>query len=236
MKKIMLMLMLSMSILIYAACQDDPGTKKKKDKVSDIKDTGSDKKSTSSTDVVKYSEDNTKTDTNSQSKKDSEQDELIKKAVVIEMPCSCNNVGSSKEDILCALDICDASVVQANDITSAINDWDFQCTLDETYEAVNHFGDKSNHLGAKLNDSYVLLGTGPVVNEGTIHSWGCTRSDLDDGKHDGVPDPIVEGDVMYDPVDWKISMTAPKEAQGFQLQYVFFSEEYDDYISSDRND
>jgi hypothetical protein len=41
---------------------------------------------------------------------------------------------------------------------------------------------------------------------------------------------------IYDVVEWRMILTAPEEAKAFRLKYVFFSEEYDDWISSSFND
>jgi hypothetical protein len=41
---------------------------------------------------------------------------------------------------------------------------------------------------------------------------------------------------MYDIVEWSITLTAPASAKAFSISYVFFSAEYDEWISSQYND
>jgi hypothetical protein len=104
-----------------------------------------------------------------------------------------------------------------------------QCTQDDTYEAVAKFGTSSD-LDPKLNGSYALVATGPAT--GTAHSVGCdkyTVNGTDVYPGDGNKD-------MYDVVEWKIKLKAPAGAKSFSFKYVFFSEEYDDYISTPYND
>jgi hypothetical protein len=146
----------------------------------------------------------------------------------IPMDCSdCPAVGSTLEHMLCAFDICDPEVVESHTYTAqtALEG----CALEDTYEAVAHFGSPGNGLGAQLNESYALMASGIAV--GTTHSGYCTSSMT------GGTDPYsTEGFTTYDPFDWRITLTAPSGAEGFQFKYVFFSEEYDDYIGTSVND
>jgi hypothetical protein len=41
---------------------------------------------------------------------------------------------------------------------------------------------------------------------------------------------------IYDVVEWRMVLTAPEVAKAFRFKYVFFSEEYDDFISTAYND
>ncbi|MCP4675449.1 MAG: hypothetical protein GY854_08080, partial [Deltaproteobacteria bacterium] len=82
----------------------------------------------------------------------------------IEMNCSqCESIGNSLENMLCALDICDDSVVVEYDYTSP---QEFETefppiyTIEDTYEAVARFGDQDNDLEPKLNGAYALMSTG----------------------------------------------------------------------------
>jgi hypothetical protein len=153
---------------------------------------------------------------------------------VLVMDCSdCDAIGNTLNNMLCAFDICDEEVVSANAINSLLP-FVFQCEVEDTYEAVEHFGGASNDLAPLLNGSYALLATGKANSSDMTHSDDCSHY----SANDGLVDPWVDDDTssVYDPVEWTIQMTAPQAAKGFRFKYVFFSEEYDDYISSPYND
>ena len=140
----------------------------------------------------------------------------------------CPAVGPTLENLLCALDICDPEVVSDQEYLTLVSFGD-ACVLEDTYEAVAQFGDETNDLAPKLNDSYALVATGPA--EGTEHSTSC------DDYLTTVTDPYT-GDLqdIHDAMQWRLTLIAPADAEAFRFKYVFLSEEYDDYISSDYND
>ena len=146
---------------------------------------------------------------------------------VIEMDCSnCPSVGSTLEHMACAFDLCDGNVVLDQSYTTPCP---FSyCAIEDTYEAVAHFGLATNGLAPKLNGSYALVATGPAT--GTEHTTWCDSMC-------GLPDPwSSENYQTYDIVKWRLILKAPDEALGFRFKYVFFSEEYDDFISTMFND
>jgi hypothetical protein len=137
----------------------------------------------------------------------------------------CSGVGTAMENMLCAFDICDENLVESAEILTPTG-----ADPTGTMEGVNQFGATTNGLGPKLNDSYTLLASGPA--NGTEHStW------IDPGTG-GILDEFCpqEDYSIYDVVEWKLILEAPDEAHGFGFKYVFFSEEYDDYISTVFND
>jgi hypothetical protein len=146
---------------------------------------------------------------------------------VIPMDCSdCPAVGANLEAMLCAIDLCDDSLVKRNEY-NGLNEPgpDDYCLLEDTYEAVTHFGDSTNDLAPRLNDSYALMASGPATGE-SHSTWCFMYSDYYDDFAEGDNTPI------YDAVEWELILTAPDEAEAFRFKYVFFSEEYDDYIES----
>jgi hypothetical protein len=148
---------------------------------------------------------------------------------VIEMDCSnCVGVGSNLENMVCAIDLCDDGVVLEQDYTTPQN---FNnCTLEDTYEAVAHFGDLSNDLAPLLNDSYALVSSG--LAEGTEHTTNC------DDYTVMMTDPWAPYETfnIHDVVEWRLVIKAPDAAKAFRFKYVFLCEEYDDFISSSYND
>jgi hypothetical protein len=134
----------------------------------------------------------------------------------------CVGVGYTLENMLCAFDICDENLVDSTDYTSPT-----AAPTETTWAAVNHFGSTSNDLSPQLNDSYALMASGPC--EGTEHSeWMGQTSGTDPFSNDGFP--------TYDEMEWSINLQAPAEAHGFGFKYVFFSEEYDDWVGTPYND
>ena len=169
------------------------------------------------------------TDTDSDSDGDSDGDsDADGDGGPIEMDCSnCPATGPLLDNMACAVDLCDDGVVVQQDYSSPMSL--IGCTLEDTYEAVNHFGSTSNGLAPQLNDSYALVASGPAT--GTSHTTWC------DDMSNPLADPwSSDGFDTYDVMEWQLTLKAPAAAKSFRLKYVFFSEEYDDYISTDFND
>ncbi len=148
-------------------------------------------------------------------------------AGVIDMDCSgCPDVGGTLENMVCAFDICDPEALIQNQYSS-LEPTDL-CALEDTYEAVPRFGATTNDLAPKKNDSYALMASGLAT--GTAHSGQCTST--------GVADPWAENEtaLTYDDMEWHLMLKAPDDAKAFRFKYVFFSEEYDDFISTGFND
>jgi hypothetical protein len=193
-------------------------------------DTGPDADTDTDTDTDTGSDTDTGTGTDTGTETDSETDtETSGDGGVIEMDCSaCPAVGGTLDNMLCAIDMCDADLVMQNEYASLLPM--SGCTLEDTYEAVERFGATTNDLAPKKNDSYALMASG--IATGTAHSGGCTEYSVG-----GAPDPwSSEGYPTFDPFEWRLVFVAPPEAKGFRFKYVFFSEEYDDFIGTTVND
>lgn len=183
------------------------------------------------TDSDTDSDTDTDTDTDTDSDSDSDGDADAGPAGdggVIDMDCSaCPSVGPTLQNMLCAFDMCDADYVVDNDYSTQVTD--ATCNLEDTYEAVAHFGLATNALTPKKNDSYALMASG--VAEGSLHS-----SNLCMGSGNLLDPWTTETTFIYDAMEWQVILRAPEEAKAFRFKYVFFSEEYDDYIGSTVND
>ncbi len=155
------------------------------------------------------------------------------------MDCSdCDNTGSSLENMACAFDVCKVdgtSVLVEQEYTTATPFNPDTCVLEDSYEAVERFGDPSNELTPQKYGSYALMATG--FAEGTVHDQSCCNSGNPVGPCGEVSDPFSsDTGFMFDVVEWRMKLTTPPGAKAFRFKYVFFSAEYDDFVSSKFND
>ncbi len=136
------------------------------------------------------------------------------------MPC----VGQSTDAILCGLEICfpGLDVVQNTKVTSPTGS-----DTSTAWNVVKHFGNVNNDLKPQGGNSYVLLATGPAT--GTSHS-------LDLGGFTAADPFSKDGYETHDNMEITLTLKAPPGAKGFTIDYVFFSEEYEEYIGSSFND
>ena len=158
----------------------------------------------------------------------------------IEMDCSnCPAEGPSLDNMVCAVDLCDTDVVLDNSYDSPGEfdtdaDAGLGCSPEDTRESVARFGSDSNHLEPKLNGSYALMASGLAT--GTVHSTWC------DDMSGSLLDPFSDEEcmeqpcVIYDVMEWKLTLKAPDDAKSFRFKYVFFSAEYDEWIGAEFND
>jgi hypothetical protein len=56
------------------------------------------------------------------------------------------------------------------------------------------------------------------------------------GGSSGVDEFADDGLAIHDAMEWRLHLRAPEGANGFSVSYVFFSEEYDDYVGTQYND
>jgi len=143
---------------------------------------------------------------------------------VDEVGCACTpTTGATLTAMACAAEIaCAAGALQDQDVASPSGD-----DLTGAWTAVSHFGAATNDLLPKAGPSYALLATGPAM--GSSHS-----TDLP--GYGSWTDPYSSSDDGHDVAEWTVTLTAPANAKGFSVDYVFFSEEYDDYVGTPYND
>ncbi len=150
---------------------------------------------------------------------------------IIDMDCSdCEHTGASLENLACAFDICKVEGVEVLQDQEYATQTPFSaglCALEDTYEAVVHFGDTTNDLTPFKNGSYAMVATG--VAESDFHSTPCSSESTTDPFSD-------ETYKIHDVVDWHMTIKAPAGAKALRFKYVFFSAEYDEFVSSVFND
>ena len=134
-------------------------------------------------------------------------------------------LGTSMEAVQCGLDLCYPNyedMVQSVAVSSPSNS-----NYSNAYAAVEHFGYPTNDLAPFAPPSYVLLASGTAT--GTSHSVNLGGSEINDPFDPG-------GNGANDVVEIKLTMKAPPGAKGFSIDYIFFSEEYEEYIGTSFND
>ncbi|MBM4354273.1 MAG: hypothetical protein FJ109_10840, partial [Deltaproteobacteria bacterium] len=139
----------------------------------------------------------------------------------VKCPGQCT--GHTVDAYLCALEMCFGPAIISAQFSSPTGD-----SIESAWEAVSHFGSGGNDLKPWGGDSYALLASGPCT--GTSHS-----TDLPGGSSIG--DPYAkDGYQTFDNVEFKVVLKAPANALGFAIDYIFFSEEYEEYIGTSFND
>ncbi|MBW2276389.1 MAG: choice-of-anchor L domain-containing protein [Deltaproteobacteria bacterium] len=143
--------------------------------------------------------------------------------VVLPEGCdACDGEGEGLENMSCAVELCSDEVVLDQEYSSPTGS-----TTDETYAAVEQFGSSSNDLDPKMGDSYALMASGYATGSNHSQDMGGSAGE-DQFAGDGLP--------IHDAMEWRLHLRAPDTANGFSISYVFFSEEYDDYVGTQYND
>lgn len=134
-------------------------------------------------------------------------------------PCT----GQTVDACLCALELCQPEYLVKSEFASPTGD-----NIDSAWAAVAHFGAPNNDLAPVAGESYLLLASGPAM--GTSHT-----TDMSGGG--SVLDPFSnDGFSTHDNVEFRLTLKAPEGALGFSLDYIFFSEEYEEWIGASFND
>lgn len=222
MKSLSLYLLFVLSLVLgLAACEsDDGGIGQGDDSSDDDDDNDNDDNDDDDNNDDNDNDDNTGDDDDDS---DTDTDTVEEGPMIPE--CDCADIGPSLDNMACAVDLCygDDVILDQTYVSPTIA----AASLDATREAVAHFGDTSNDLAPLLNESYTIMATG-TANANT-HSDDLAASAA-------ASDPITGANEAYDTVEWMLRLKAPEGAGGFQIHYVFFSEEYDEYVGSSFND
>ena len=174
----------------------------------------------------------TDADTDSDSDSDSDGDLILP-------DCSqCPAVGDTLENLRCAVDLCDDDVFLGQQYGSpTITN---QANIDISRAAVGHFGDPTNELTQlypETDGSYALMSSGYAVPSTPPDNYDHNQG-LQGAFSPGIEDPWAPSTEYpaYDVLNWAIDLKAPPNANGFQIHYVFFSVEYDEYVGREFND
>ena len=138
----------------------------------------------------------------------------------------CLSIPDPVDRFLCGVDICQEPLIGAASFNNPGGD-----DITGATDVVSHFGNLSNDLAPFAGESYSLMSTGS-----TSTTPGLNQSTTLPGGNE-LEDPFASDSLMsYDHVEFKVELTAPPQAVGFAIDYVFMSVEYEEYIGSNFND
>ena len=131
--------------------------------------------------------------------------------------------GQTLDAALCALDLCYPDLIIGKQVYSPTND-----NINNAWSAIEHYGYASNDLAPFGPPSYLVMGSGYVTSNSHQDQLPGSGSASDPFASDGYQ--------MYDAVEMKVVMKAPPGINGFSIDYIFMSAEYEEWIGSSFND
>lgn len=138
-------------------------------------------------------------------------------------PCACALDGATVPDFASAMDLCDDTLASAA----------FSGDLAQVGVFADYFGDITPQQGG----CYTVLSTG-TAGSTTINSDGTSFCDCGFGSgcvDDPDPvDPDIEG--VCDLGEIRLTLTPPKNARGFEFDFMFLSAEWPEFLCQDFND
>jgi hypothetical protein len=128
------------------------------------------------------------------------------------------------EAVACALDIC-----YGGDVLGEMNFWSpTSADISAAWIALNHYGTANNDLSPHYGESYVAIATGFVES--------ATHQDQLAGNISGADPYAPDAAFINDALSFSLSLTAPEGVTGFSIDYIFMSQEYEEWIGSQFND
>lgn len=142
---------------------------------------------------------------------------------LIDCTCADACTGQNASDFLCAIDMCCQNLIINQGTASPTGD-----SIGGAWGAIAHYGDANNDLSPFQGGSYGVIGSGLYA--------GTSHQDTLSGSGSSADPYASSGDLMYDAVEFYVTMKAPEGATGFSIDYIFMSAEYHEWVGSSFND
>ncbi|HIA01995.1 MAG TPA: hypothetical protein EYN66_08805 [Myxococcales bacterium] len=136
------------------------------------------------------------------------------------LPCT----GQTIQALICSIGLCyGPEYVHSVVLTSPTDS-----PLVENWSPQEQFGSQANDLKPRDGTSYLLLSTG-VASSSSSHNTALGGTQKTDPYSKGLQE-------MFDAIELELSLTAPPDATGIRLEYVFLSTEYEEKIGQKSSD
>jgi hypothetical protein len=135
------------------------------------------------------------------------------------LPCT----GQTVQALICSIGLCyGPEYVHKVTLTSPTD-----TPVVKNWSPQGHFGSQANDLKARDGDSYLLISTG--VAKSTSHNKELGGTSTKDSFTGGLQN-------MFDALEIGFKLTAPPDATGIRLEYVFMSSEYEEKVGQKNAD
>jgi hypothetical protein len=144
----------------------------------------------------------------------------------IEPDCSgVQCTGATTDAALCALDLCfpGMNVVIGKNVKTTTG-----ANINGAWDAIGQLGNANNDLAPFAGTSYLALASGYVTSS--------SHQDHLAGDQGGSDPYSADLSTIHDSVEFVVTLVAPDGVTGFSLDYIFMSQEYEEWIGTSFND
>jgi hypothetical protein len=132
--------------------------------------------------------------------------------------------GATTDAALCALELCyGPEVILGTNVKTTTG-----ANINGAWDAIGHLGDSSNDLAPIAGASYLALASGYVVS--------AEHQDHLAGDQGGSDPYSADLSTIHDSVEFVVTLVAPDGATGISVDYIFMSQEYEEWIGTSFND
>jgi len=137
------------------------------------------------------------------------------------LPCT----GATVDAAVCALDMCfpGMNVVIGKSVKTTTG-----ANINGAWDAVTHLGNASNDLAPFAGVSYLALASGYISSS--------AHQDMLSGDIGGSDPYSSDTNMIHDSVEFTVTLVAPPGVTGFSMDYIFMSQEYEEWIGTQFND
>jgi hypothetical protein len=133
--------------------------------------------------------------------------------------------GATTDAALCAMEMCfpGMNVVLGKSIKTTTG-----ANINGAWDAITHYGNAGNDLAPFAGDTYFALASGYVSSVGHQDHLAGDIGGSDPYSNDAY--------LIHDSVEFTVTLVAPEGVTGFSMDYIFMSQEYEEWIGTQFND